>query len=352
MKNKILLTSALTGLVLSASAANAQLTVSGNVNLSYKAAGNSTTANKKESFDGFGKESQINFGIKGKLNNGWDYAAGTSIEHDGTQMGDTYANQQGMFNENTYIDFINGNTTITFGTDHIQNSDFSMANIAGFADFTELADGIGGSQSVALDNHNSPYNAFGVGLMQKTPAGTFSFLYAPSGTNNAAMTDITDTGTKSQVGAANSAYEIGFRGDLGLKGLDAAVFYNATDTETPGESTKAGKKKGKLAAAKYTFGNNVTIAAEKGVNTATTGIDTSTKAYGIAYALSQNMTVGYTYAKTDVDAQSQDEKLQVISLGYNLGPVLANVQYVKAENVANTAASDGEALYLSVSTKF
>ncbi len=352
MKNKILLTSALTGLVLSASAASAQLTVSGNVNLSYKAVGNDTAANKKESFDGFGKESQINFGIKGKLNNGWDYAAGTSIEHDGTQLGDTYANQTGMFNENTYIDFINGNTTITFGTDHIQNSDFSMANIAGFADFTELADGIGGSQSVALDNHNSPYGAFGVGIMQKTPAGTFSFLYAPSGTGNAAMTDITDTGTKSQTGAANSAYEIGFRGDLGFKGLDAAVFYNATDTQTPGEATKAGKQKGKLAAAKYTFGNNITLAAEKGVNTATTGIDTTTNAYGIAYALSPNMTVGYTYAKTDVDAQTQDEKLQVVSLGYNLGPVLANVQYVKAENVANTAASDGEALYLSISTKF
>jgi len=176
MKNKILLTSALTGLVLSASAANAQLTISGNVNLSYKAVGNDTTTNKASSFDGFGKESQINFGIKGKLNNGWDYAAGTSIEHDGTQLGDTYANQTGMFNENTYIDFINGNTTITFGTDHIQNSDFSMANIAGFADFTELADGIGGSQSVALDNHNSPYGAFGVGIMQKNSSWNIFIL--------------------------------------------------------------------------------------------------------------------------------------------------------------------------------
>jgi len=112
------------------------------------------------------------------------------------------------------------------------------------------------------------------------------------------------------------------------------------------------RKKGKLAAAKYTFGNNITLAAEKGVNTATTGIDTTTNAYGIAYALSPNMTVGYTYAKTDVDAQTQDEKLQVVSLGYNLGPVLANVQYVKGENVGNTAASDGETLYLSISTKF
>ena len=61
MKNKILLTSALTGLVLSASAASAQLTVSGNVNLSYKAVGNSTTANKKESFESHNKREYLLF---------------------------------------------------------------------------------------------------------------------------------------------------------------------------------------------------------------------------------------------------------------------------------------------------
>ena len=346
MKNKLMITTAIVGLAFSANAANAQTTVSGNLNLGYKAAGNKAT--KANSFDGFTKESQINISNKGALNNGWNYVAGTSIEMDGTETGTT-----GMFSENTYIDFITGNTTITVGADHIQNSDFSMANIVGFADFTEVADGIGGQQSVAIDGHNSPYGAYGVGLMQKTGLGVFSLLYTPSASGATAMNDITNTATKAQTGSANAAYEIGFRGDLGIKNLDAAVFYNATDTETPGEATKTGKMKGKLVAAKYTFANNFTIAGEKGVNTATTGKDTTTNAVGVAYALSPNASVGYTYAKTKVDAiTTGDEVLHTVALGYSLGPVAANLQYLSAENVNNVAVADGEVIMFSLTTKF
>jgi hypothetical protein len=345
MKNKLMITTAIVGLAFSANAANAQTTVSGNLNLGYKAVGNKAT--KANSFDGFTKESQINIANKGSLNNGWTYAAGTSIEMDGTDTGAT-----GMFSENTYIDLITGNTTITVGADHIQNSDFSMANIVGFADFTEIADGIGGKQSVALDTHSSPYGAYGVGIMQKTAFGQFSLLYTPSASGSTAMNDVANTSTKAQTGSANAAYEIGFRGDLGIKNLDAAVFYNATDTETPGEATKTNKAKNKLGAAKYTFANNLTIAAEKGVSTATTGLDTTTNAYGIAYAMSPNASIGYTYVKTDVDGSPKDEILHTVALGYNLGPVAANLQYLSAENVANTDAADGEVIMFSLTTKF
>jgi len=348
MKNKLMITTAIVGLAFSANAANAQTTVSGNLNLGYKAVGNKAATNKAGSFDGFTKESQINISNKGSLNNGWTYAAGTSIEMDGTDTGAT-----GMFSENTFIDFINGDTTITVGADHIQNPDFNMANIVGFADFTDLADGIGGSQSVALDGHNSPYGAYGVGIVQKTTVGSFSLLYTPSASGATAMNDIGNTSDKSQTGAANAAYEIGFRGGLGIKNLDVAAFYNATDTQTPGETTKSSKQEGMYVAAKYTLANNLSLAAERGVNTATTGKDTTTDAYGIAYAISPNASIGYTYVKTDVEgATGGDEVLHTVALGYSLGPVAANLQYLTAENVANTAASDGEVLMFSLTTKF
>jgi hypothetical protein len=346
MKNKLMIATAIAGLAFSANAGNAQTTVSGNLNLGYKAVGNKAT--KANSFDGFTKESQINISNKGSLNNGWTYAAGTSIEMDGTDTGAT-----GMFSENTYIDLITGNTTITIGADHIQNSDFNMANIVGFADFTDLADGIGGQQSVALDTHNSPYGAYGVGIVQKTPVGSFSLLYTPSASSATAMNDIGNTSTKAQTGAANAAYEIGYRGDLSVKNLDVAAFYNATDSQTPGEPTASGKVKGKYYAAKYTFANNLSVAAEKGVNTATSGVDTTTKAYGVAYAISPNASIGYTYAKTNVDLTTGgDEVLHTVALGYSLGPVAANLQYLSAENVNNAAAADGEVVMFSLTTKF
>ena len=67
MKNKLLLTTAIVGLGL-ASVANAQTTVSGNLNIAYKAVGG---AAKASSFDGWAKESQINIANKGKLSTVW-----------------------------------------------------------------------------------------------------------------------------------------------------------------------------------------------------------------------------------------------------------------------------------------
>ena len=343
MKNKLLLTTAIVGLGL-ASVANAQTTVSGNLNIAYKAVGGAQKAN---SFDGWAKESQINIANKGKLSNGMDYAAGTSLEFDGQDT----TGALGIHTENTYIDFISGNTTLTISADHIQNSDFSMANISGFADFTELADGIGSSQAAAVDTHNSPVGAFGVGIMQKTDIGTISALFVPSVTNTV-MNDITNTATKAQTGAGNSGYEIGFRGDLGVKNLDAAVFYNTTNTEEPGVATKTNDIKGKMVAAKYTLPMNLTVAAEHAVNTANTGVDTKTKSGGLSYAINKDVTIGYVYAKTTTDAQTQNEKIQVVNLGYSLGPVVANLQVTKGENIGHTAASDGDAAYISLTTKF
>jgi len=343
MKNKLLLTTAIVGLGL-ASVANAQTTVSGNLNIAYKAVGGATKAN---SFDGWAKETQINIANKGKLSNGMDYVAGTSLEFDGQDT----TGALGIHTENTYIDFISGNTTFTISADHIQNSDFSMANISGFADFTELADGINGSQAAAIDSHNSPVGAFGIGVMQKTQVGTFSALFVPSRTNTV-MNDITNDATKAQTGAGNKAYEIGFRGDLGVKNLDTAVFYNSSNTETSGEAGKNSDLKGRMVAAKYTLPMNLTVAGEHAINTATTGVDTKTRSAGLSYALNKEITVGYVYAKTTADAQTQDEKIQVVNIGYNLGPVVANLQLIKGENIAYAAASDGDAAYLSLTTRF
>ena len=103
MKNKLLLSSALVGSLAITGLASAQTTISGSLDLSYKTISNSGNITKQTDA-GFGRETQINIANKGKLSNGMDYAAGFSLENDGNQAGS-------YFNENQYIDFINGNTT-------------------------------------------------------------------------------------------------------------------------------------------------------------------------------------------------------------------------------------------------
>jgi len=129
---KQLLTTALVSSILGfgITSAVAQTTITGNLDLSYSATsneGNATAVQKMSNVRGFGKESQINISNKGKLNNGMDYVAGFSFEVDGIDSG-----AQGMWNENTYLDLISGNTTITIGADHIQSPDRNVTNLVGF----------------------------------------------------------------------------------------------------------------------------------------------------------------------------------------------------------------------------
>jgi hypothetical protein len=214
------------------------------------------SAGTPDSFRGFGKESQINIANKGKLNNGMDYAAGFSIEMDGPDTGST-----GMFEENVYIDIISGNTTLTVGSDHIQNPDVNPTVLAGFGYIA--VDGTRGSSVATTGLYpkgaNSPYSAYGAGVMQKTTIGTFSALYVPSNITNAgALNDIHNSASAASAeptatrGTAESAYELGFRGDLGVKGLTAMAFINQSDKRD--SVTTGTDEKGRRFAVTYVTG--------------------------------------------------------------------------------------------------
>jgi hypothetical protein len=95
MNKKLLLSTALVSGMITGSSAIAQTTVSGSLDLHYRAHKNSVALQSNE---GMGRETQLNIANKGKLNNGWDYLAGFSLEFDGnprnpvvgTQTADAY----------------------------------------------------------------------------------------------------------------------------------------------------------------------------------------------------------------------------------------------------------------------
>jgi len=366
MKNKLLISSALAGsLMFAGVSANAQTTVSGNLNVSYKAV--AVEGSKADSFGMFGKESQINLQSKGKLNNGWDYAAGFSIEMDGTDWtgsytsgatdypgGATTGNFAGAHLENNYIDIISGNTTVSFSIDHFQNSDFTIANKVGFADPEDMAAGIQvgttGSSNAAraplfIANTNSAYQFWGVGVSQKTDVGTFGILYNPNA-STVTMNDIGNGATK-KMDQANSRYEISFRGDLGVKGLDAFAFYNNSATDTPGTTGSTNDVTGERYGFAYNIGN-VTVAAERARTNAKTDLAITSDALGISYAATKDLSVGYTHAKSKTGASATgsstygDETIKMISVGYSLGAITTGVQFAKVANMGGFATSDGD----------
>jgi len=364
MKNKLLTTTAISAaMLMGVSVANAQTTVKGQVHLVYRAVSNDAPTGKANaSFRAFGKETQLDVQTKGKLNNGMDYAAGFSIEHDGEELSNTTGtgtNSSGMFNENVYIDITSGKTTFTVGADHIQNPDFTIVNFLGLrADPEDIFSGVSNiSATSATSNGGSvypgkattSYDSFGAGIVQDLGIAKASYFYTPGGS----VTGDTGGATSFQSAAdtGESRHEIMLRGDLGVKGLDATVFYSTQDAE--GQSAQ--DNEGKMLGLKYTMGN-ITVGGEIKKNIGSSNTVTG-KSFGAAYAVNKDLSVAVGQLKADADgttAGNFQEQIRFVSAAYSLGPVVTGLTFAKGENIGgtNVAGLDGNVLYLQLSTAF
>jgi hypothetical protein len=352
---KLLLTTAIAGSALLAGNAIAQTTVSGQLDLSFKAISSEKTADGVSSLRGMGKEWQVNIANKGKLNNGMDYAAGFSLEHDGQQTGST------GLDENVYIDFISGNTTLTIGTDHIQQSERTLATFVGLIaeDITNSSGGSIATDIFLSDVGANPVQAYGIGVTQNIPnIGAFSVWYAPNNTGVPATGSTAFVGNDDSVltSSDESAYELGFTGSLGVKGLNTHAFMNKSD------------KSDAVASVNDVKGTNIGVSYNTGAltvgynykKTEYTALASSTIAtgetkqdeFGIAYALSPNLTVAANYTKADPSSTLVDAKMKSVAVGYNLGAIALSAQAAKLENFNGTAGTDADVLYLRASTKF
>ena len=396
MKNKLLLSSALVGSMISAGSAIAQTKVSGSLDLHYRAQSHDLNAGKNSN-EGFGRETQLNIANKGKLNNGWDYLAGFSLEFDGNtrnpvagqQTADAYKSLTGtqasytiagvsssvltqtisavsvtvtpssdateansISNENIYIDFVNASsgTTITVGVDHIQNITGSVVpQVMNVMD--NVAVGMGGKSTNTVGAN--PKESAGFGIVQAIPGAglTASAWYAPNNGDFGVRDQYNANGAVT--GIRNSAYELGVQGAnvAGVKGLSLRYFYNKEEASTAALTDIKGKSYG-IGYQTGPFG----IGAEKHsqnrtAGTSTADADLDTKTFGVTYAASQNVTLGLTQLRNDTTGLVK-EKITSLQLGYNLGPVAVVAAYSKGDDVGGVAGTDITETAIRLSTKF
>jgi hypothetical protein len=359
---KLLLTTAIASSALLAGNAMAQTTITGQLDLGYKAISSEKTNDGINSMRGFGKEWQLNIQNKGKLNNGMDYAAGFSLEHDGQQTG-----SNGL-DENVYIDFISGNTMFTVGTDHIQHSDRTAANFVGL-----IAEDISNStgSSLATDIFlpavgADPAQAYGFGIVQTIPGmASISAWYAPTGEGIPAAGNTAFVGNDDSLfeNSTESAYELGITGSFGVKGLNAHAFMNKRD-KADGAAAADRDTKGYNYGLNYNFGQvtvgynykktenqtaaDTTVATNKG--------DIKQNEFGLAYAISPTLTLGANYTKAEgtvsAGGTKADATSKSIAVGYNLGPVALTAQAAKLEDFNGVAGTDADVVLVRASTKF
>jgi hypothetical protein len=345
-----------------------------------------------------GRESQLNIAKSGKLNNGWDYKAGFSLEFDGgarntnagqqkadatrtvsssissgvatmTAASDLTATVTGtvslanssdateansISNENVFIDLINtaSGTTLTFGVDHIQNiTQTAVPQVMGNT-IDNVAVGMTANATNTMGSN--PKESIGFGIIQDlgTSGIKLSGWYAP----NSGDFGTTDQGSLAQStanGTRNSAYEVGFTGanTFGVTGLTTRAFMNKEVSSAAGMADITGSSYG-IGYVTGAFGIGVEQHKQNRItDTATIDQDLTVRTYGLTYAVSPNVTIGVVRLATE-STTLLDEKIDSFQLGYNLGPVAIVGAYSKGSDIGGVSGADIKEGAIRLSTKF
>jgi hypothetical protein len=402
MKNKLLISSALVSGLMVGGSAIAQTSynadgVTGSLDLHYRAQGYSA-ASGLNSNEQMGRESQLNIAKSGKLNNGWDYKAGFSLEFDGNARNVNAGQQKAsgyrtvsssissgaaasvsvtgmtaavtgtvslaasadateansIANENVFIDLINtaSGTTLTFGVDHIQNiTQTAVPQVMG-----NTIDNVAVGMTAKATNTmgSNPKESIGFGIIQDlgTSGIKLSGWYAP----NSGDFGTTDQGSLAQSqanGARNSAYEVGFTGanTFGVTGLTTRAFMNKEVSSAAGMADITGSSYG-IGYVTGAFGIGVEQHKQNRItDTATLDQDMTVRTYGLTYAVSPQVTIGVVRLATE-SATLLDEKIDSFQLGYNLGPVAIVGAYSKGSDIGGVSGADIKEGAIRLSTKF
>ena len=375
MNNKLLLSSALVGGLALTGIASAQTTITGSLDLSYKTISNKGLVTKQTD-TGFGRESQLNIANKGKLSNGLDYAAGFSLEFDGLSGGasgisaaatSVQSNLQRISRENMFMDIILGTTTLSVGMDHLNNMSYSSApRVAQHADTTTASAQFSGTtaQAGAANTGGEIYqfypgatslgasNYMGLGVQQVTPVGTITGQYFPRANAQQAGND-----GVARVDAAD-AYELHYRGDLGVKGLNANLGYNVVNSAAA-VSGQSKKQKGTAMGVGYNMGQ---FALGYQRNTTDTGAptasltDITSHEIGATFAATKDISIGVTHVKTDGRAAGTatvtDEKIKSLTVGYNLGAITVSATVAELESARGVSGNDSDIVLVRAGTRF
>jgi hypothetical protein len=327
--------------------------------MTYKSAEGFGASNTDKTNSGFTSERQINFANKGKLNNGLDYAAGFSLETEGSS-GATDGT------EGNYFNIISGNTTFTVGMDHILNGDYGIVPRVG----APMNEEIGISNGSALTGTTAANNAgrgatrtglqysqalgdnnedMGIGVIQTIPSvGRLAVNYVPRTDDTAAVDDTALPTTA----VGKSGYSLFFVGDLGVKGLQVALERALNEKN----GTDVTDQKVTAFGASYTMGE-FSFGAERQKFIDATNAETETTEFGLTYKINNNASAGIgtvkTEGKTAAGARiANDEEIKYLQIGYNLGGYSTQLSVIDMENVAFAETSDAKAFVVKFATKF
>ena len=326
---KLMLTTALASSLI-ASAALAELKVSGALEVTLGSGETPATGTKTNQGTTIGYENNINFSGGTKLANGTELKITSGFED--SSIGDQS------------VHFIMGNTTIYVGTDQNGGGLDDGQSVPVIANAIE--DGNKGLGVSYKGNGATIHNDDVIGVIQKTPMGTVSVAYAPK-VGNAGSADSNPNG----VAKTGSGLAVGFSGGFGVEGLNVLASHTTRDTL----SLDAKEISMTNIGASYNFGS-VTVGVQQHTiddsndsSTFTAGGEHKATSIGVVFAATDAISIGYQQGKLETKTASKvDEDTKSLTVGYNLGGATVTAQYTTVDSKGGTAGTDGEAIELRI----
>jgi hypothetical protein len=348
MKNitKLLTATALSSLI--STAALAQLAITGYVESSFITGDSKGVAPATKTL---GNESSVQFRTKGKMSNGMGYEAYQEFQSD-----------HNTSNERQITVSVNPSLDLFYGFETVQGVE-TIRSIIPFA--TNRLTDITNSTSIpdVIDNTSSEHF---VGFNLKAGPGTLSLAYNPNGDTAASMTSdaVSANATSGQItNGSYSGISAGYRAQVtpniligfGMLKGDAK---NNTANQDP-ESKQAGIR---FSAGDFAVGvqqhKNEGVASAPQAGTVEDKVTQVSATYNLTKELSAGIAYGENERKLAGIKSALDTEVTVVSIGYNLGPVVATIDYEKAEdkaaarNSAPVAGSDSDLVKIRVRANF
>ena len=337
MKNKLLLTTAIAGLVAVGGVAQAETKVSGNLEQVFRATSDDAN-NGRASTRGLGGEYNIGLSSSAELDNGLTAKFGFNLEANGGGANpDVHFLTIGNDTMSVSIARDNGNNLSSTGIPHISDT---ASTVVGGA-YHNL--GIDSTDGHNDDHIRADINAVG---------GTVTLRYVPTD-GGAGVSQYTSSGA-APAEAENSSYDILYRGSLGVEGLTVVAGTHRKD----GTGTAVDTKLEKYSVA-YNFGQfaaGVELQkSEMPHTTATQVTEYDSKSASITFAVNDKLSVGYARSETELTTNgtknANEEKINMFGIGYSLGGIAIDVNYAQTDNW-NNGSTDRDNLQIRTIQKF
>jgi len=318
---------------LMSTSAFSQISISGYAEVGFMAGsteGIRSTGNSKN----LGGESVITVSGKGSLNNGWTYSAYQNLDSDDVNNGREIANASPMTTRAIVLS-PSANFNLFYTYDGVYGGEIARTAVPTLTD--RVADLTGATTLTEFIDVTSGTHAIGFDVLNVGPAGRLSVAYAPNlDATQSQSSDRLYSGTAQAGINSASGYSIGYSvtpGPIkiaaGYTKIDAKQIATAVDptSRTLGVT---------YTAAEFAIGAQRTQNSDGRKIAGIIDFDDTVDTFSANFKATKDITLGATYSKMEREvvgsANGPDTKVMTVGAAYNLGPVVASIQYEDAKD--------------------